>query len=64
MWTFNDRNEQGTKHFRGLSTDQDLTDEQAFKLSNEWLRNGDESYQMDTRKVKMWSEDHQKWLPQ
>lgn len=64
MWTFNDRTEIGTKHFRGLSTDGDLTDEKALELSNEHLRNGDECYFLDSQDVKLYDADSRAWVTQ
>lgn len=61
MWTLNSRNECGTKHFRGISSDRDLTDEDSIKLSNEHLRNGDEAYLMDIKKVKLYDEGNKVW---
>lgn len=61
-WSFNDRTEIGTKHFRGLSTDADLTNEQALELSNEPLKNGDEAYRLDTGDVQIYDSEHEKWV--
>lgn len=62
MWTYNDRTKQGTKHFRGLSTDSELTDDEAFKLSNEHLRNGDECFFIDTSEVKIYDGSNKTWI--
>ena len=63
-WSFNDRTVAGTKHFRGLSTDADITDEKSLELSNEKLRNGDEAYYIDTQDVKIYRDDIKYWEPQ
>ena len=56
MWSFNGVIRDCTKHFRGLSTDVDLTDNDSIRLSGSPLRNGDEAYLMDTKKVKLYDE--------
>ena len=64
MWSFNGVIRDCTKHFRGLSTDVDLTDNDSIRLSGSPLRNGDEAYLMDTKKVKLYDEENNEWKPQ
>ena len=61
MFTYNGMNSSCTKHFRGLSTDTDLTDADSIRLSGKPLRNGDEAYIMDTQKVKLYDEQNKIW---
>ena len=68
MWTYCGRNETGVKHFRGLSTDPDITDAEALEMADAPLRNGDEAYYMDApadgKKVKLYDEQNQVWIKQ
>lgn len=62
MWSFNGRDSSGTKHFRGLTSDADLTDDDSVRLSNEHLRNGDEVLRIDTGMLEMYDESTKTWI--